>query len=193
MKRVNWKIVKYLEKLSYDVDDSEHFNPQKYCSNIDEKLQQYKTARRCKFVENRHVVFVTRGRTKVLFKETRILLAQFLKEEIEKNNFEVYAIEVMNNHIHLFVGIKHTISTACFVGKMRKKVMYKIQNCFPILIKALGEELFSHSFYSGTIGNVTGISVLNYISRQWEDEKKKKYFEFRKNDELKNLKLTSFF
>ena len=193
MKRVNWKIVRHLEKLSFDVDNSEHFNPQKYCSNIDKKLQQYKTSRRCKFVENRHIVFVTRGRTKVLFKESRILLTQFLKEEIESNNFEVYAIEVMSNHIHLFVGIKHTISTACFVGKVRRKVMHKIQNCFPILIRALGKELFSHSFYSGTIGNVTGISVLNYISKQWKNDKKQKYLEFKKKDELKNLKLTSFF
>ena len=193
MKRANWKVIRYLEKLSYELNDNEHFNPQKYCSNIDEKLQQYKTSRRSKFVANFHIVFVTRGRVQILFKEVRTLIKQFLKEEIEINNWDSYAIEVMSNHIHLFVSLDNKASIPKFVGKIRRKVMNKILLCFPILKKALGEELFSHSYYSGTIGNVTGFSLMNYISKQWEEEKKERYYQFKKNDELKNLKLTSFF
>lgn len=193
MKRVNWKVVRYLEKLSYNVNSNEHFNPQKYCSNIDEKLQQYKTSRRSKFVANFHIVFVTRGRVGILFKEVKLLLEQFLREEIEKNGWDVYAIEVMNNHIHLFVSLDSKTTVPRFVGKVRRNVMNKVILCFPILKKALGDELFSHSYYFGTIGNVTGISLMKYISNQWEDEKKKEYYKFKKNDELKNSKLSSFF
>ena len=49
MKYVDWKIVRFLEKKSYKVDETIHFNPEKYCSKIDEKLQRYKTSRRAKF------------------------------------------------------------------------------------------------------------------------------------------------
>ena len=193
MKRANWKVIKFLEKKSYDVDSSEHFNPQKYCSNIDDKLQQYKTSRRSKFVANYHIVFVTRGRVKILFKEVRLLLNQFIREEIESNGWDVYAIEVMSDHIHLFVSLDNKVSIPYFVGKIRRRIKERIISCFPILEKALGEELFSNSYYSGTIGNVTGYSLMNYISRQWEDEKRERFYEFRKNDEMKNSKLTSFF
>ena len=193
MKRANWKVIRFLEKLSYELDESEHFNPQKYCSNIDERLQRYKTSRRSKFVANFHIVFVTRGRVKILFKEVRKLIEQFLKEEIELNNWDSYAIEVMSNHIHLFVSLDNKTSIPNFIGKIRRKVMRKIQNCFPILRKALGDELFSHSYYSGTIGNVTGAGLMNYISRQWGEENFENYLLKKKNDEAKNLKLTSFF
>ena len=193
MKRANWKIIRLLEKKSYDVDSNEHFNPQKYCSNIDEKLQQYKTSRRSKFVANFHIVFVTRGRVKILFKEVRLLLNQFIKEEIESNGWDVYAIEVMSDHIHLFVSLDNKVSVPQFVGKIRGRAKERILSSFPILEKALSKELFSHSYYSGTIGNVTGYSLMNYISKQWEEERKERFYEFKKNDEKKNSKLTSFF
>ena len=77
----------FISFIRYNFYSKNSFNPQKYCSNIDTKLQTYKTTRRCKFVENRHIVFVTRGRTKVLFKEVRILINQFLREQDQEREF----------------------------------------------------------------------------------------------------------
>jgi hypothetical protein len=76
MKYVNWPIIRSLEKLSYDLESTTHFNPQKYCSKIDEKLQNYKTSRHQKYVANYHIVWIIRGRCKILFKEVRTLLKQ---------------------------------------------------------------------------------------------------------------------
>ena len=50
MKKANWTIIKKLEKKSYDVESTIHFNPQKYCTKVDEKLQNYKTSRYQKYV-----------------------------------------------------------------------------------------------------------------------------------------------
>ena len=84
-----------------------------------------------------------------MFKEVRELLKQFIEEEIKKHsNWDVYACEVMPEHIHLFVSLDHLTVPAQFVGIVKKTVMMKIQKLFPILKQALGEELFSRSFYS---------------------------------------------
>jgi len=194
MKHVNWPIVKKLEKLSYNIECETHFNPQKYCSKIDERLQNYKTSRRQKYVQNFHIVWVVRGRCEILFKEVRKLMKQFIEEETKKHsNWDIYACEVMPEHIHMFVSLDHLTVPAQFVGTIRKTIMKKIQQLFPILKKALGNELFSRSFYTGTIGNVTGVSLLSYINRQWEREKSKRYWETKKYLDNKNLKLTDFF
>lgn len=194
MKNVFWPVVRKLEKLSHNLDSNTHFNPQKYCSKVDEKLQNYKTSRRQKYVANYHIVWVTRGRCSVLFKEVRELLKQFIEDETRKHsNWDVYACEVMSNHIHMFVSLDHLTVPAQFVGIVRRTVMEKIQELFPVLKKALGEELFSRSFYSGTIGNVTGIGLLNYINRQWEDDKNERYLRTKKYLEKQNLSLTQFF
>lgn len=194
MKHVNWPIVRKLEKLSYNLESTTHFNPQKYCSKVDEKLQNYKTSRHQKYVQNFHIVWVTRGRAKILFKEVRKLMKQFIEEETKKHsNWDVYACEVMPEHIHMFVSLDHLTVPAQFVGIVRKTIMLKIQKLFPILKIALGNELFSRSFYSGTIGNVTGISLLSYINKQWKSEKAKRYWETKKYLDSRNMKITDFF
>ena len=193
MKKANWTIIRKLEKQSYNIECTAHFNPEKYCTKVDEKLQNYKTSRHQKYVQNFHIVWVIRGRCKVMFKEIRELLKQFIEEETKKHsNWDVYACEVMPEHIHMFVSLDHLTVPAQFVGIIRKTVMEKIQELFPILKKALGEELFNRSFYSGTIGNVTGVSLLSYINRQWESEKSKRYWETKKYLQSRDLKLTDF-
>lgn len=193
MKKANWAVIRKLEKKSLEMDSQIHFNPEKYCSKVDEKLQNYKSSRHQKYVQNFHIVWVTRGRCKILFKEVRELLKKFIEEETKKHsNWEVYACEVMPEHIHMFVSLDHLTIPAQFVGIVRKTIMKKIQKLFPILKEALGEELFSRSFYSGTIGNVTGISLLSYINKQWESEKTKRYWETKQYLDSKNLKVTDF-
>ncbi len=185
---------KIIRKKSYNLDSTIHFNPQKYCSKVDEKLQQYKTSRHQKYVANYHIVFVTRRKCKVLFKEVREVLKNLIREETKKHsNWDLYAYEVMPEHIHMFISLSPLTVPEQFVEIIKKTVMNKIQELFPILKKTLGVELFSRSFYSGTIGNVTGISLLSYINRQWESEKSKRYWETKKFLKRKNMIITDFF
>ena len=98
----------------------------------------------------------------------------------------------MPEHIHMFVSLDHSTVPAQFVGIVRKTVIIKIQQLFPILEEAVGEQLFSRSFYSGTIGNVTRLGLLSYINRQWQSEKSKRYWQTKKYLESKDTDLTKF-
>ena len=98
-----------------------------------------------KYVANYHIVWVTKGRCKIFFEE----------ETKKHSNCEIYAYEIMSEHIHMFVSLDHLTVPTQFVGIIRKIIMLKIQKLFSILKEALDKELFNRSFYSGTIGNVT--------------------------------------
>ena len=45
----------------------------------------------------------------------------------------------MSEHIHMFVSLDHLTVPAQFVGIIRKTIMLKIQELFPILKEALGK------------------------------------------------------
>ena len=122
MKHVDWKTVRFLEKRALDIDHATHFNPQKYCSDIETKLQTYKTSRRAKFMMNVHVVFVTKGRCKVLFKEVRKLISQYLPEFVKENGWDMFACEVMPEHIHMFVSVDNVTDLRKYVQMIRKRL-----------------------------------------------------------------------
>ena len=169
MKNVNWKIVRFLEKRALDIDPATHFNPEKYCSNIETKLQHYKTSRRAKFMMNCHIVFVTKGRCKLLFKEVRDTIANYLPQMVKKQKWEMFACEVMPEHIHMFVSLDNVTDLRRYVQMIRKKHEDFIVRLFPILRKALTKELFSRSYFGGSIGNVSSLTVFGYIKNQWKD------------------------
>ena len=168
MKNVDWKIVRFLEKRALDIDPATHFNPQKYCSNIEAKLQTYKTSRRAKFMMNCHIVFVTKGRCKVLFREVRELIADYLPEIVKENGWEMFACEVMPEHIHMFVSLDNLTDLRKYVQKVRQKLEDWIVKLFPLISNALQKELFSRSYFGSSIGNVSSLTVFGYIRNQWK-------------------------
>ena len=169
MKYVDWKIVRFLEKRALDIDPAIHFNPQKYCYDIDKKLQTYKRSRHAKFMMNLHVVFVTKGRCKVLFKEVRDLIEEKIPLIAGKFGWEVYACECMPEHIHMFVSIDNITSLSKCVSRIRYELEEWVVRLFPILRKALEKQLFQRSYFGESIGNSSGLTVFYYLKKQWKN------------------------
>ena len=195
MKNIDWKTVKFLEKKSLEIDENEHFNPEKYCQQIDKKLQVYKTSRRAKFTANYHFVFVTKGRVKVLFKEVRQLIEKYIPIFAKEYNWETLAVEVMPNHMHIFVTLDNNTAPKKYVHCIRTMLENWLYKLFPILERALSKNIFSRSYYFGTVGNVTSIGVMKYINQQWKEysgssDKYKKAVQYI---DKKNTSLTKFF
>lgn len=195
MKYVDWKIVRFLEKKSKEIDETIHFNPEKYCKKIDEKLQVYKSSRRAKFIANYHFVFVTKGRCSVLFKEVRNLIEEQVPIIAKKYGWDILAIEVLPNHMHLFVTLDQKTPPCKYVHCVRTTLQNWLYELVPILKRALQKELFSRSYYFGTVGNVTALGVLKYIKEQWKEHKysKSKYENSLDYLSRKNMNLTNFF
>ena len=188
LKYVNWKIVRFLEKQSYNLDSTRHFNPKEYCTKIDERLTQLKKFRRCVCLANYHFVFVTKGRCRVFFPECRTLVKIKIEQICREFNFDVLALEVMPEHIHLFVSLNQKIAPCKFWHLIRYNLQIFLYETCPILQKALSRDILQRSYYFGTIGNVTGFGILKYVSRQWEEFDRERYFFSKKYFQTKSLK-----
>ena len=167
MKNVDWKIVRALERRALDVDPKIHFNPTKYCKDIEEKLQQIKSTRHCKYMLNYHVTWCPRGRVKVLFYEARVLLRGWIEQVARLHGWTTLAVEVMPDHVHMFISAKD--SREKVLGALKGQTSSLLLQCFPVFRKALGDNFWSGSYYIGSVGNVSGQKVLQYITKQWKE------------------------
>ncbi len=174
MKHVNWNVVKKLEKKALDIDPKKHFNPWKYCKNLEKKVSKLHSTRNCKYMLNYHIVWCPRGRVKILFHEARVLLQQYIEQLCEHYGWEAYAIEPMPDHIHLFMGTKDDRPRVLGILKGGSSAFLK--KCFPIYEEALTDgKLWARSYYMGTIGNISGKTLLKYLAKQWKKTDRDRY------------------
>ena len=167
MKKVDWKTVRMLEQRALDIDPKLHFNPWKYCEDIDKEMQQMHSTRHCKYMLNFHIVWCPRGRTKVLFYEARILLRTWIQQIATAHGWTALAVEVMPDHVHLFLSTKDHRETV--LGVLKGMTSSLLQECFPVYRQALGKSFWSSSYFISSVGNVSGKKILMYISKQWKE------------------------
>lgn len=142
-----------LEKRALNIDPTQHFNPWKYCEELEGKMQQFRSTRHCKYMLNFHIVWCPRGRVKILFHEVRILLRAAIEAICKENNWTALAIEPMPDHIHLFISTKDFREIV--LGKLKGQSSSFLQMCFPVLSEALtGGSLWSSSYFISSIGNI---------------------------------------
>ena len=168
MQNVNWKIVRFLEKKALDINPNKHFNPWKYCKELEDKMQRIKSTRNCKYMLNFHIVWCLRGRVKILFQEERDLLSISIEAVCRENKWTPYAIEPMPDHVHLFLGTKTFHEEV--LGSLKGQTSSFLKQCFPIYSQALTDERFwSGSYYISSIGNISGKTLLKYLAKQWKE------------------------
>lgn len=167
MRNVWWAIVRQLEALALDIDPQQHFNPWKYCADIEEKMQQMRSTRHCKYMLNYHIVWCPRGRVKVLFYEARILLRSWIQQIADAYDWTALAVEVMPDHVHLFLSTKD--DREFVLGVLKGTTSSLLQQCFPVYREALGNYFWSSSYFISSVGNVSGKKILQYIAKQWKE------------------------
>ena len=79
-----------------------HFNPTTH--NLDVKIATVRTGSHCKFNINYHIIWIPKYRKKVLTGKVTEVLKTIIQGQCEQIDLDMLAIEVMPDHIHLFVG-----------------------------------------------------------------------------------------
>jgi putative transposase len=191
MKNVNWQIVKMLEKRALDVNPKKHFDPNKYCKELDSKMSQLRSTRNCKYMANYHYVWCPRGRVKILFHEARELLREAIWGICKIKGWIPFAIEPMPDHVHLFISAKDDREKV--MGILKGSTSSFLRSCFPIFNNALtAGGIWSRSYYMGTIGNISGKTLLEYLARQWKETDAFRYMQVMHGIDGKQMKLFSY-
>ncbi len=117
---------------------------------------------------NYHIVFVTKYRNKVLHGAVE----EYIKEQVpllcERYGWEMRALEVMPDHLHLFVSAEPTTAPNTIARTLKSILTVSVFKQFPTLKKKLfwRSGLWSDGCYYGSAGTVSAATITRYIENQ---------------------------
>jgi len=106
-----------------------------------------------------------------------------LKQIAEKHNFEIYELQVMDDHVHLFVEVPPTMSVSKALQLFKGGSAYKIFKWHPSLKRYWNfkKGLWSPGKFFRSVGNVTAETIQHYITQShgaWKFTEQKKVSSF---------------
>ena len=114
---------------------------------------------------NYHIVWCPKYRRKVLVGEVETRLKELLPELAEDSGCTIDTMEVMPDHIHIFLKGVPTIPIHLIVKNLKGKSSRILRTEFPHLRKRL-PCLWTRSYYCETIGCINEETVKKYIEDQ---------------------------
>ena len=163
-----------MEKKKYKkkkIKKYSHFNPEEH--KIESKIAIVQSGSHCKYNINYHIIWIPKYRKHILFGKVAEVLKNIINGVCLDNNCENLALEIMPDHIHLFVGAKPTTNPANLIKLIKGATSRKLRQAFPDL-KYLGyvkhykkfDNLWARGYYCGTAGHVSQEQVRRYILEQ---------------------------
>jgi putative transposase len=112
-----------------------------------------------------HVVWCPKYRRPVLVDAVASRLRDLLGTKAEELGMTIHALEVMPDHVHLFVESDPTRCVAEIVNRLKGYTSRVLRQEFPGLRSRL-PTLWSRSYYAGSVGHVSSTTVERYIANQ---------------------------
>jgi REP-associated tyrosine transposase len=112
-----------------------------------------------------HVVWCPKYRRAVLVKPVDRRLKELLREKADELGMTIHTLEVMPDHVHLFLESDPTLCVAEIVNRLKGFTSHALREEFPFLRSRL-PTLWSRSYYAGSVGSVSAAVVRKYIQDQ---------------------------
>jgi putative transposase len=125
-------------------------------------LSEYKTHNHVKFLLNYHFVFIPKRRRKVLVGDVATRARQVFLELAIERKWDILALEVAPDHVHLFIAIKPTDSPHLVIKAFKGRSANYLRKEFPQLLKM--PCLWTSSYFVSTAGNICSEAVAKYIN-----------------------------
>jgi putative transposase len=113
---------------------------------------------------NYHFVFCPRYRRKVLVGDVEKRLKEILPGICQEIEVSIVALEVMPDHIHIFLNALPNISPSDIMAKVKGVTSKTLRQEFKHLQHL--SSLWTRSFFCSTAGNVSSETVQRYIEEQ---------------------------
>ena len=147
-----------------------HFNPTKYDLHV--KIATVRSGSHSRFNINYHIIWIPKYRRKLLVGKVVEVLKAIIAGQCEEMRLDLLALEVMPDHIHLFVGALPSHTPVDIIHKFKGNTSIQLRRCFPYL-KELGyayhkqfDHLWARGYYCGSAGHVSQEAVRRYINEQ---------------------------
>ncbi|MBS9385597.1 MAG: IS200/IS605 family transposase [Dolichospermum sp. BR01] len=113
---------------------------------------------------NYHFVFIPKRRKKVLVGSIAERLQQIICELVVENRWKIITMEIMPDHVHLFLNVKPTDDPSSIMRKIKGRASHHLRKEFPELLKI--PTLWTPSYFVSTAGNICTETVKKYIEQQ---------------------------
>lgn len=112
-----------------------------------------------------HLVWCPKYRRPVLEGAIEKRLREVIEDVRAEHAWTIHALEVMPDHVHLFIESDPIYSVAEIVNRLKGASSRILRSEFPALRSRL-PTLWSRSYYAGTVGAVSDAVVRRYIESQ---------------------------
>ena len=111
-----------------------------------------------------HIVFCPKRRKPVLVGSVAKDVERLIRLKCEEQGWEAVALEIMPDHVHLFVRAWPTTSAAEVVKQVKGITSHELRRKYPHLLKL--PSLWTRSYFASTAGNVSQEAIRRYIDSQ---------------------------
>jgi putative transposase len=113
---------------------------------------------------NYHFVWCPKRRKKVLTGSIAKRLEALLYEKAYELNCQIIALEIMPNHVHLFISTPPNLAPDQVMFRLKGYTSRILRKEYPQLLKL--PSLWTRSYYCGTAGNMSSETIKKYIANQ---------------------------
>lgn len=125
---------------------------------------EYKRTKHHTHLLNYHLIWCPKRRRPILIGLVKERLQQIIQAKAKEMNIEIIALEIMPDHIHLFVSAYPTIAVHKIIKTLKGTSSNILRKEFPHLLKL--PSLWTHSYFVSTAGNVSNETIRKYIEAQ---------------------------
>ena len=112
-----------------------------------------------------HLVFCPKYRKAVLGGPVQVRLKELLRVKAEELGITLHTLEVMPDHVHLFVESDPSMAPAKIAAQLKGYTSRILRQAFRFLRSQL-PSLWSRSYFIGSVGRVSEATVRRYIAEQ---------------------------
>lgn len=132
---------------------------------ISDMSERYKRNAGCVFNIKYHLVWCPKYRRKVLIGNIADRLKNVMYEKASVMRIRIEAVEIMPDHVHVFITGQPTEAIQHIVNQLKGESSHVLRAEFPQLRSKL-PCLWSRSYYCGTVGHVSEVTIRKYIEGQ---------------------------
>jgi putative transposase len=109
-------------------------------------------------------VWIPKRRKKILIGDVEKRLRQIAWEVCQEKDWQVIALEIMPDHIHLFVNVPPDVAAHKVANAIKGRSSRLLRQEFPHLLKL--PSLWTTSYFVSTHGSVSSETIKHYIEEQ---------------------------
>lgn len=131
-------------------------------------MSDYNRSAYCVYLLQYHIIWCPKYRFSVLKDEVENVLKEILADICNKHGYMIKALEVMPDHLHIFVSASQTVAPCDIVRTLKSVSAIELFKRFPRLQKLYSRKgsLWSKSYFVSSIENVSEATVKKYIEEQ---------------------------